>query len=173
MARHRRADDESATSSGPRQWAEEHFVEARERLQYQRNPDFNGERIDGVGFAPLNVHNGWRRSTAVGYLRPNLCRKNLGVDDPKPMCGKILFEGTPRGWRRSRARRKRLQRIGARRELILSGGAINTPVLLLASGIGPAAELAQHGIEVKLRCFPASSRTCRIITRPLFRLHDP
>ena len=44
----------------------------------------------------------------------------------------------------------RVQRIGARRELILSGGAINSPVLLLASGIGPAVELRQHGIEVKL-----------------------
>jgi choline dehydrogenase len=53
------------------------FVEACERLQYQRNADFNGDRVDGVGFAPLNVHNGWRRSTAVGYLRPNLARKNL------------------------------------------------------------------------------------------------
>ena len=53
------------------------FVEACERLQYPRNNDFNGERIDGIGFAPLNVHNGWRRSTAVGYLKPNLGRKNL------------------------------------------------------------------------------------------------
>ena len=53
------------------------FVDACERLQHPRNPDFNGERIDGVGLAPLNVHNGWRRSTAVGYLRPNLNRRNL------------------------------------------------------------------------------------------------
>ena len=60
------------------------FVEACERLQYQRNPDFNGERIDGVGFAPLNVHNGWRRSTAVGYLKPNLEPKKSRADDEDP-----------------------------------------------------------------------------------------
>ena len=68
------------------------FVEACERLQYPRNPDFNGERIDGIGFAPLNVHNGWRRSTAVGYLRPNLSRKNLELMT-RTHVRKILFEG--------------------------------------------------------------------------------
>src|SRR5450432_2258506 len=124
------------------------FVEACERLQYQRNPDFNGERIDGIGFAPLNVHNGWRRSTAVGYLKPNLNRGNLELMT-KTHVRRILFNGRRAigveverdGW---------VRRIGARRELVLSGGAINSPVLMLASGIGPASELAQHGIDVKL-----------------------
>jgi choline dehydrogenase len=124
------------------------FVEACERLQYKRNVDFNGERIDGVGFAPLNVHNGWRRSTAVGYLRPNLSRKNLELMT-RTHVWKILFEGR-RAVGVEVERDGKIQRIGARRELILSGGAINSPVLLLASGIGPAGELAQHGIEVKL-----------------------
>ena len=124
------------------------FVEACERLQYPRNRDFNGERIDGVGFAPLNVHNGWRRSTAVGYLRPNLKRKNLELMT-RTHVRKILFEGR-RAVGVEVERDGQVQRIGARRELILSGGAINSPVLLLASGIGPAAELAQHGIDVKL-----------------------
>ena len=124
------------------------FVEACERLQYQHNRDFNGERIDGVGFAPLNVHNGWRRSTAVGYLRPNLKRKNLALMT-RTHVRKILFESN-RAVGVEVERDGRVQRIGARRELILSGGAINSPVLLLASGIGPAVELRQHGIEVKL-----------------------
>ena len=62
---------------------------------------------------------------------------------------KILFEGR-RAVGVEVERDGRIQRIGARRELILSGGAINSPVLLLASGIGPASELAQHGIDVKL-----------------------
>ena len=124
------------------------FVEACERLQYQRNPDFNGERIDGVGFAPLNVHNGWRRSTAVGYLRPNLKRKNLELMT-RTHVRKILFEGR-RAVGVEVERDGQVQRIGARRELILSGGAINSPVLLLASGIGPARELTPHGIDVKL-----------------------
>ena len=124
------------------------FVEACERLQYQRNPDFNGERIDGIGFAPLNVHNGWRRSTAVGYLKPNLNRKNLELMT-KTHVRRILFDGR-RAIGVEVERDGQIQRIGARRELILSGGAINSPVLLLASGIGPAGELAQHGIDVKL-----------------------
>ena len=124
------------------------FVEACERLQYQRNPDFNGERIDGIGFAPLNVHNGWRRSTAVGYLKPNLNRRNLELMT-KTHVRRILFEGR-RAVGVEVERDGQIQRIGARRELILSGGSINSPVLLLASGIGPASELAAQGIEVKL-----------------------
>ena len=124
------------------------FVDACERLQYQRNPDFNGERIDGIGFAPLNVHNGWRRSTAVGYLKPNLNRRNLELMT-KTHVRRILFEGH-RAVGVEVERGGRIQHIGARRELILSGGSINSPVLLLASGIGPAGELAAQGIEVKL-----------------------
>ena len=124
------------------------FVEACERLQYQRNPDFNGERIDGIGFAPLNVHKGWRRSTAVGYLKPNLNRRNLELMT-KTHVRRILFEGR-RAVGVEVERDGQIQRIGARRELILSGGSINSPVLLLASGIGPAAELAAQGIDVKL-----------------------
>jgi choline dehydrogenase len=124
------------------------FVEACARLQYQRNSDFNGERIDGIGFAPLNVHNGWRRSTAVGYLKPNLSRPNLELMT-KTHVRRILFEGR-RAVGVEVERGGQVQRIGARRELILSGGAINSPVLLLSSGVGPASELAPQGIDVKL-----------------------
>ena len=145
MARHRRPDDgvehQAALDDGKA------FVEACERLQYPRNPDFNGERIDGVGFAPLNVHNGWRRSTAVGYLKPNLGRKNLELMTNTHV-RRILFEGK-RAIGVEVERDGQIQRIGARRELIISGGAINSPVLLLASGIGPAAELTKLGIDVK------------------------
>jgi choline dehydrogenase len=123
------------------------FVEACERLQYARNPDFNGERIDGIGFAPLNVHNGWRRSTAVGYLRPNLNRRNLELLTNTHV-RRILLDGR-RAVGVEVERDGQIQRIGARRELILSSGAINSPVLLLSSGIGPAAELKQHGIGVQ------------------------
>src|SRR6478735_3990742 len=73
----------------------------RQRVARHRRPDDgvehqtpldNGERIDGVGFAPLNVHNGWRRSTAVGYLKPNLSRKNLELMT-KTQVRRILFDG--------------------------------------------------------------------------------
>jgi choline dehydrogenase len=124
------------------------FVETCEHLQYQRNPDFNGERIDGIGFAPLNVHNGWRRSTAAGYLKPNLNRSNLELMT-KTHVRRILFDGH-RAIGVEVERDGGVRRIGARRELVLSGGAINSPVLMLASGIGPADELSAQGIDVKL-----------------------
>ncbi len=123
------------------------FVDACEKLQYPRNNDFNGERIDGIGFAPLNVHNGWRRSTAVGYLKPNLSRKNLTLMT-RTHVRKILLDGK-RAVGVEIERDGQVQRLKARRELVLSGGAINSPVLLMASGIGPAAELKALGIEVQ------------------------
>lgn len=122
------------------------FVEACTRLQYPLNPDFNGERIDGVGTVQLNVRNGWRCSTAAGYLKPNLKRKNLTLMTHTTV-RRILFEGR-RAIGVEVERGGSITRIAARREVIISGGAINSPVLLMNSGVGPAAELTQVGIEV-------------------------
>ena len=143
------------------------FVEACARLQYQRNSDFNGERIDGIGFAPLNVHNGWRRSTAVGYLKPNLSRPNLELMT-KTYVRRILFEGR-RAVGVEVERNGQVHRIGAWRELILSGGAINSPVLLLSSGVGPASELAPQGIDVKLDLPGVGKNLQESLCRPFHR----
>jgi choline dehydrogenase len=124
----------------------EAFVEACKRLQYPFNPDFNGERIDGVGTVQLNVRNGWRCSTAKGYLKPNLKRKNLELMT-RTFVRRILFEGR-RAVGVEVERGGSVKRIGARREVIVSGGSINSPVLLMNSGVGPAAELNQVGIAV-------------------------
>ena len=121
------------------------FVEACTRLQHPLNPDFNGERIDGVGMVQLNVRNGWRCSTAVGYLKPNLKRKNLKLMT-RTHVRRILFEGK-RAVGVEVEEGGTVKRIGARREVIVSGGSINSPVLLMNSGVGPAAELKQIGIE--------------------------
>ena len=123
------------------------FVEACRRLQHPLNPDFNGERIDGVGIVQLNVRNGWRCSTAVGYLKPNLARKNLKLMT-QCLVRRILFEGR-RAVGLEVDDHGVIKRIRARREVIVSAGAINSPVLLLNSGVGPAAELSQVGIEVQ------------------------
>lgn len=123
------------------------FVEACTRLQYPVNPDFNGERIDGVGTVQLNVRNGWRCSTAKGYLRPNLKRKNLSLMT-RAHVRRILFEGR-RAVGVEVEQAGSVKRIGARREVIVSSGAINSPVVLMNSGIGPAAELKEVGIEVR------------------------
>jgi choline dehydrogenase len=122
------------------------FVEACRRLQFPLNPDFNGERIDGVGTVQLNVRNGWRCSTAKGYLRPNRRRKNHKLMT-RAHVRRILFEGR-RAVGVEVDQGGAIKWIAARRELIVSGGAINSPVLLMNSGVGPAAELKEVGVEV-------------------------
>ncbi len=122
------------------------FVETCTQLQHPLNPDFNGERIDGVGMVQLNVRNGWRCSTAVGYLKPNLKRKNLKLMT-RTQVRRILFDGK-RAVGVEVEVGGTLKRIGARREVIISGGSINSPALLLNSGVGPAAELKAVGINV-------------------------
>ena len=121
------------------------FVEACSRLQFPVNRDFNGERIEGVGIVQLNVRKGWRCSTAAGYLKPKLSRKNLALMT-RTHVRKILFEGR-RAVGVEVEERGAVKRIRARREVIVSGGAINSPMLLMNSGVGPAAELKAVGIE--------------------------
>ena len=122
------------------------FVEACKRLQHPFNPDFNGERIDGVGTVQLNVRNGWRCSTAAGYLKPNLRRKTLKLMT-RTHVRRILFEGR-RAVGVEVEQGGAVKRIRARREVIVTAGAINSPVLLMNSGVGPADELKQVGIDV-------------------------
>ena len=121
------------------------FVEACSRLQFPVNRDFNGERIEGVGIVQLNVRKGWRCSTAAGYLKPKLSRKNLALMT-RTHVRKILFEGR-RAVGVEVEERGAVKRIRARREVIVSGGAINSPMLLMNSGVGPAAELKAVGVE--------------------------
>jgi choline dehydrogenase len=121
------------------------FVEACARLQFPLNRDFNGARIEGVGIVQLNVRKGWRCSTAAGYLKPNLSRKNLALMTHTHV-KKILFDGR-RAVGVEVEERGAVKRIRARREVIVSGGAINSPMLLMNSGVGPAGELQAVGIE--------------------------
>jgi choline dehydrogenase len=121
------------------------FVEACRRLQHPANSDFNGERIDGVGMVQLNVRNGWRCSTAAGYLKPNFSRRNLTLMT-RTHVRRILFEGR-RAVGVEVEEGGAIKQIRARREVIVSGGAINSPALLMNSGVGPAAELKRVGIE--------------------------
>ena len=120
------------------------FVEACAMLQHPRNPDFNGEKIEGVGFVQLNVRNGRRVSTAVGYLKPNLQRRNLTLMT-QTYVRRVILDGK-RAVGVEVEHNGQTKRIRARREVILSGGSINSPQLLLASGIGPAEELKAAGV---------------------------
>lgn len=122
------------------------FVEGCESLQFSRNQDFNGERLDGVGFVPINVKGRWRHSTALAYLKPSLKRDNLSLLS-KTTVTRLIFEGRRAVGLETVSEGKKI-RIGARKELVLSGGAVNLPALLLASGIGPADELSALSLDV-------------------------
>ncbi|HEX2940893.1 MAG TPA: choline dehydrogenase [Rhodopila sp.] len=123
----------------------EAFIEAAAECGIPRNDDFNGGTQEGVGYHQTTTRNGRRCSTAVGYLRPAMSRPNLRVIT-HALTERILLDG-------HRATGVRFRRGGqtitvrAVREVILCGGAINSPQLLMLSGIGPAAHLAEHGID--------------------------
>ncbi|MFC9875640.1 GMC family oxidoreductase [Nocardia salmonicida] len=110
------------------------------------NDDFNGATQEGVGRYQVTCKNGRRWSTADGYLRPALDRPNLTVRTHSLVTEVLLRGTTATGvtYRRDGAEHT----AHAAREVILSGGAINSPQLLMLSGIGPAAHLREFGIEV-------------------------
>ncbi|WP_088345375.1 MULTISPECIES: choline dehydrogenase [Rhodomicrobium] len=120
------------------------FAEAGGELQLHANPDFNGERQDGLGLYQVTQTAGRRCSTARAYLRPAAGRSNLAILT-ESFAEAVLFEGR-------KARGVRLSRGGetlhlkAEREVLLCGGAVNSPQLLMLSGIGPAAHLTDFGI---------------------------
>ena len=115
-------------------------------LGFPRNGDFNGRSQDGVGYHQTTTRNGRRCSTAVGYLRPALQRPNLRVVT-EALTEKILFEGR-RAVGISFRRGDETWTARAAREIIVCGGAINSPQLLMLSGIGPEEHLAALGIPV-------------------------
>ncbi len=124
------------------------FIAAGQQAGWPKNDDFNGETQDGVGYFQLSARRGRRSSTATGYLRPAERRANLRIVTGA-LASRVLFEGRRAvGVEYFRA----AERLEARatREVILAGGAINTPQLLQLSGVGPAALLQQHGVPVVL-----------------------
>ncbi len=120
------------------------FIETAQALGLPPSSDFNGGNPEGVGFYQINTRGGWRASTANAFLRPALKRKSLALLT-HAHATRILFKGR-------RATGVAYQRHGkacearARREVILCGGAINSPQLLMLSGIGDAAQLKALGI---------------------------
>jgi choline dehydrogenase len=100
----------------------------------------------GVGFYQLTQHEGRRWSTADGYLRPAMERNNLTVETDARVTRVLIEHGRAVGVRYLRQGTEREAR--ARREVLLSGGAVNSPQLLMLSGVGPAEHLRDLGIEV-------------------------
>ncbi|WP_026379900.1 choline dehydrogenase [Afifella pfennigii] len=122
------------------------FVRAGAQAGYRLTEDYNGAAQEGFGAMEMTVWGGRRWSAANAYLRPALKRANLRLMD-RTLVEEIVFEGRRAvGVKVVRAGRR--QTLRARREVILSASAINSPKLLMLSGIGPAAHLKEAGIEV-------------------------
>lgn len=121
------------------------FVASGVEAGYPANPDFNGAEQEGFGRYQFNIRNGRRWSAAAAYLKPILSRPNLTVETGA-LTQRVLFEKA-RAVGVQYARGRDVVTAHAERETILSGGVINSPQLLMLSGIGPADDLAHHGIS--------------------------
>src|SRR5271163_281758 len=124
------------------------FVDAGVQAGLARNDDFNGDEQDGVGVYQVTQRGGMRASAAVAYLHPVAERANLTIM-PYMLVHKVLFEDT-RAVGVVASQLGQLQELRAQREVILCGGAYNSPQLLMLSGIGPAEHLMMREIDVLL-----------------------
>jgi choline dehydrogenase len=121
------------------------WVKAAENIGIPRNDDLNGASQEGVGYCDASQKDGWRHSTAQAYIRGIKGKRRNFTLELHAFAEKILFEN-------GRAVGVRYRRNGqviearAAKGVVLSAGALASPKLLLISGIGPAAELARHGI---------------------------
>jgi choline dehydrogenase len=122
------------------------YIASAEKLGLAHNPDFNGETQEGVGTYQLTTKNGCRLSAARAFLDPAKSRKNLHII-PKTLVTKISFDGS-RATGISYEQNGLTKTAKASREVIVAGGAVNSPQLLLLSGLGQAALLREHSIPV-------------------------
>lgn len=121
------------------------FTEAGRQAGYEVTHDYNGLKQEGFGPMEQTVYKGRRWSAANAYLRPALKRQNCEL--VHGLASRIIIEnGKAVGVQLLRGDKKQI--IRARREVILAASSINTPKLLMLSGIGPAQHLADHGINV-------------------------
>ncbi len=141
-------------SSGPLQVApgacrnplHQAFIEAGQQAGYPSTADMNGFQQEGFGAMDRTTHRGRRWSAARAYLRPAMRRANVTVRT-RALTTRIRIEGT-RAVGVEYAAGGPVQQVRAQREVILAGGAINSPQLLLLSGIGAADQLAELGLPV-------------------------
>lgn len=120
------------------------IVDAMVASGIEANRDFNGARQEGAGLYQVTQRRGQRWTTADGYLRPNLSRKNLTIWTDALVHRVEIENGRAVGVRVERNGGIELARASS--EVILSAGAFGSPHLLMLSGIGPAAHLQEHGI---------------------------
>jgi len=121
------------------------FVQAGAEAGYELTDDYNGEKQEGFGPMESTIWRGRRWSTANAYLRPALKRPNL--DLVRCLARRIVMQDG-RATAAEIERGGRVETVTARREVIVAASSINSPKLLMLSGIGPAAHLTEHGIDV-------------------------
>ncbi len=121
------------------------FVKAGEQAGYPVTDDYNGQQQEGFGPMEQTVYRGRRWSTANAYLRPALKRSNLSIK--RCLVSKVIFDGN-QATGVEVIQRGKTSILNAGREVILSASSINSPKLLMLSGIGDSAELKSHGIPV-------------------------
>jgi len=124
----------------------EAFIAAARNAGFPANPDFNGDSQEGVGYYQLTEWNGRRSSTAVCYLDPVKGRPNLEIRTRAQVAKILVEDGRAVGVAYTRGNAR--EEVRCSREIVLSGGAINSPQVLQLSGIGPGALLQEHGIPV-------------------------
>ncbi|HEY4334185.1 MAG TPA: GMC oxidoreductase, partial [Ilumatobacteraceae bacterium] len=122
------------------------FMDAADQSGHPYNPDLNGELQEGVGYFQVSQRRGWRSSSATAFLAPALRRRNLTLVT-HAMVRRIVIEGGRAvGVEYEHDGETRVAR--STREVVLSGGTFASPKILMLSGVGPAAELAEHGIDI-------------------------
>ena len=124
----------------------ESFVQAAQDVGFPLNPDFNSGNQDGVGFLQYNIRNGRRLSAYDAFLAPVRHRSNLTIL-ADAQAEKVDIEGR-RATGVTFLHKGERRQVKAKAEVVLAGGAINSPQLLMLSGVGPAAHLGELGIEV-------------------------
>ncbi|WP_077487821.1 choline dehydrogenase [Sinomonas mesophila] len=122
------------------------FLRGGEQAGFEVTPDHNAYRQEGLHIAQSFIDDGVRWSTSRAYLRPAAGRPNLTVMLRTMVKGLVVSDGMVRGIAVDEDGTSRT--ISSEREVILCAGAVNTPKLLMLSGIGPAEELRQHGIPL-------------------------
>ena len=132
------------------------FVDAGREAGFPINDDFNGAEQEGIGPYQVTHKNGERFSAAKAYLTPNLGRKNLTVFT-EAHTTRILFEGK-RATGVEFRRAGRLEQIGANHEVLMAAGALQTPQILMLSGVGPAARAARSTASASIHDLPGVGR---------------
>ncbi len=122
------------------------YLEASKQAGIPTNPDYNGADMEGAACYQITTKNGLRASTAGSYLKPARRRHNLDIQT-RAHVNRVVIEGK-RAVGVEYSQNGQIKVAQARREVVLCGGAINSPQLLQLSGIGPPALLRQHEIEI-------------------------